>query len=428
MEKIEIIKNLTERTGGDIYLGVVGAVRTGKSTFIKKVIENLVVPNITDEYEKKRALDEIPQSAQGRMIMTTEPKFVPSNAAKIQIDNFSANVRLVDCVGYIIPGAKGYEDDNGPRMVKTPWYDEEIPFIEAAEIGTEKVIKDHSTIGIVVTTDGSIGEIGRNEYVETETRVINELKEYGRPFIVLLNSAHPMLPETERLAEKLHEEHRVPVLPINIENMTEREIYTILREALYEFPVNEVSINMPEWIACLSPDNWLKQIYIDKIRESIIEVDKVRDVEKIIEPFTDCEYISKAYLSDVDTSTGNVTISLESPNELFNQVLKDIIGVTISSRADLLSLFQDYNEAKKEYEQIKVALKMVKQTGYGIASPSLSDMKLSTPEIIKQGSRYGIKLKAVAPSIHIRTIEMEWHILIGGLMRKVENLLNLNMT
>jgi stage IV sporulation protein A len=407
MEKIEIIKNLTERTGGDIYLGVVGAVRTGKSTFIKKVIENLVVPNITDEYEKKRALDEIPQSAQGRMIMTTEPKFVPSNAAKIQIDNFSANVRLVDCVGYIIPGAKGYEDDNGPRMVKTPWYDEEIPFIEAAEIGTEKVIKDHSTIGIVVTTDGSIGEIGRNEYVETETRVINELKEYGRPFIVLLNSAHPMLPETERLAEKLHEEHRVPVLPINIENMTEREIYTILREALYEFPVNEVSINMPEWIACLSPDNWLKQIYIDKIRESIIEVDKVRDVEKIIEPFTDCEYISKAYLSDVDTSTGNVTISLESPNELFNQVLKDIIGVTISSRADLLSLFQDYNEAKKEYEQIKVALKMVKQTGYGIASPSLSDMKLSTPEIIKQGSRYGIKLKAVAPSIHMIRVDVE---------------------
>ena len=404
---MEIIKNLTERTGGDIYLGVVGAVRTGKSTFIKKVIENLVVPNITDEYEKKRALDEIPQSAQGRMIMTTEPKFVPSNAAKIQIDNFSANVRLVDCVGYIIPGAKGYEDDNGPRMVKTPWYDEEIPFIEAAEIGTEKVIKDHSTIGIVVTTDGSIGEIGRNEYVETETRVINELKEYGRPFIVLLNSAHPMLPETERLAEKLHEEHRVPVLPINIENMTEREIYTILREALYEFPVNEVSINMPEWIACLSPDNWLKQIYIDKIRESIIEVDKVRDVEKIIEPFTDCEYISKAYLSDVDTSTGNVTISLESPNELFNQVLKDIIGVTISSRADLLSLFQDYNEAKKEYEQIKVALKMVKQTGYGIASPSLSDMKLSTPEIIKQGSRYGIKLKAVAPSIHMIRVDVE---------------------
>lgn len=407
MEKIDIIKSITERTGGDIYLGVVGAVRTGKSTFIKKVIENLVVPNITDEYEKKRALDEIPQSAQGRMIMTTEPKFVPSSAAKIQIDDFSANVRLVDCVGYVIPGAKGYEDENGPRMVKTPWYDEEIPFVEAAEIGTEKVIKDHSTIGIVVTTDGSIGEISRNEYEDAESRVINELKEYGKPFIVLLNSVHPMLPETERLAEKMHEEHRVPVLPINIENMSEREIYSILREALYEFPVNEVSINMPEWIACLSPDNWLKKIYIEKIRESVIEVDKLRDVERITGPFTDCEYISKAYISEVDASTGNVTISLEAPNELYNQVLKEIIGVSINSRADLLTLFQDYNEAKKEYEQIKVALKMVKQTGYGIASPSLSDMKLSTPEIIKQGSRYGIKLKAVAPSIHMIRVDVE---------------------
>ena len=265
MEKIDIIKSITERTGGDIYLGVVGAVRTGKSTFIKKVIENLVVPNIEDEYEKKRALDEIPQSAQGKMIMTTEPKFVPSNAAKILIDDFYANIRLVDCVGYVIPNCKGYEDENGPRMVKTPWYDEEIPFIEAAEIGTEKVIKDHSTIGIVVTTDGSIGELTRNDYVEAEQRVIMELKEIGKPFIVVMNSTHPMLPETERLAEKLNTEYGVPVLPISIENMTERDIYSILREALYEFPVMEVKFNMPEWIACLAPNNWLKKIYIEKI-------------------------------------------------------------------------------------------------------------------------------------------------------------------
>jgi stage IV sporulation protein A len=407
MEKIDIIKSITERTGGDIYLGVVGAVRTGKSTFIKKIIENLVVPNIADEYEKKRALDEIPQSAQGKMIMTTEPKFVPSSAAKINIDDFSANVRLVDCVGFVIPGAKGYEDENGPRMVKTPWYDEEIPFIEAAEIGTEKVIKDHSTIGIVVTTDGSIGEIGRNDYIEAEVRVVNELKEIGKPFIVLLNSTHPMLPETERLSEKMHDEYGVPVMPISIENMSERDIYSILREALYEFPVNEVNVNMPEWIACLSPNNWLKKVYIEKIRESVVEVDKLRDVECITSPFTDCEYISRAYLSDVDTSTGNVTITLEAPNELYNQVLKDIIGINVTSRADLLTLFQDYNEAKMEYDQIKVALKMVKQTGYGVASPGLIDMKLETPEIIKQGSRYGIKLKAVAPSIHMIRVDVE---------------------
>ncbi|MFI3307798.1 MAG: stage IV sporulation protein A [Mycoplasmatota bacterium] len=407
MEKIEIIKSITERTGGDLYLGVVGAVRTGKSTFIKKVIETLVVPNIDDEYEKKRCLDEIPQSAQGKMIMTTEPKFVPSNAAKIQIEEFFANIRLVDCVGYIIPGAKGYEDDNGPRMVKTPWYDEEIPFIEAAEIGTEKVIKDHSSIGIVITTDGSIGELDRNSYEEAETRVINELKEIGKPFIVIMNTTHPMLPETERLCEKLKLTHDVPVLALSIENLTERDIYSILKEALYEFPVVEVNVKMPEWIACLEANNWLKKIYIEKIKNSVIEVDKLRDVEDIMSHFNECEHISSSYLSEVNTSSGDITINLDAPSNLYNEVLKDIIGVDINSKASLLSLFQDYNEAKSEYDQIKDALKMVKATGYGVASPSIKDMKLDTPEIIKQGSRYGVKLKAVAPSIHMIRVDVE---------------------
>jgi len=407
MEKIDIIRSITSRTGGELYLGVVGAVRTGKSTFIKKVIENLVVPNIEDEYEKKRALDEIPQSAQGKMIMTTEPKFVPSNAASIQIEDFTTKIRLIDCVGYVIPNAKGYEDENGPRMVKTPWYDEELPFIEAAEIGTEKVIKEHSSIGIVVTTDGSIGELTRSDYVEAEKRVVSELTEIGKPFIVILNSAHPMLPETEKLAEKLKDEYRVPVLPISVENMTERDIYDVLKEALYEFPVLEVKVNMPEWIATLAPNNWLKKVYIEKIRESVIEIDKLRDIEHITSHFNNCEYISKSYLSDVDTSTGEVTITLEAPNELYNKVLKDIIGIDITSKSQLLNLFQEYNEAKQEYDQIKGALKMVKQTGYGVASPSLADMKLDTPEIIKQGSRYGVKLKAVAPSIHMIRVDVE---------------------
>ncbi len=427
MEKLEIIRSIATRSGGDIYLGVVGAVRTGKSTFIKKVIETLVVPNIEDEYEKKRALDEIPQSAQGKMIMTTEPKFVPSNSAKIQIDGFTSNIRLVDCVGYVIDGAKGYEDENGPRMVKCPWYDEEIPFIEAAEIGTEKVIRDHSSIGIVITTDGSFGEIPRNSYIEAEERVVSELKEIGKPFIVVLNSSHPMLPETERMAEKLHDNYGVPVLPMSIENLTERDIYTILREALYEFPVLEVNVNMPEWIACLSPNNWLKKIYIEKIRESVIEIDKLKDIEKITMHFEECEYISKAYLSEVDTETGVVTVTLQAPASLYNQVLKDIIGIDVTNKAQLLNLFQDYNEAKQEYDQIKSALKMVKQTGYGVASPTLADMKLDTPQIIKQGNRYGVKLKAVAPSIHIITIKMLWKNLIDGLMRKVESPLSLFM-
>ena len=407
MEKQEIIRSITERTNGELYLGVVGAVRTGKSTFIKKVIESLVVPNIEDEYERKRCLDEIPQSAQGKTIMTTEPKFVPSTAASIKIDDFTTSIRLVDCVGYVIDGAKGYEDENGPRMVRTPWYDEQIPFIEAAEIGTEKVIRDHSSIGIVVTTDGSFGEITRNSYVEAEERVVSELKEIGKPFIVVLNSAHPMLPETENLASRLKENYGVPVLPISVENMGERDIYNILKEALYEFPVLEVKVNMPDWIACLEPSNWLKKTYIEKIRESVIEVDKLRDIENITKHFADCEYISKSYLSEVNTSLGEVTISLDAPANLFNDVLKEIIGTEISSKADLLKLFQEYNEAKVEYDQIKGALKMVKATGYGVASPSLNDMKLDKPEIIKQGSRYGIRLKAIAPSIHMIRVDVE---------------------
>ena len=428
MEKIDIIKSITERTGGDLYLGVVGAVRTGKSTFIKKFIENLVVPNIEDEYEKKRALDEIPQSAQGRTIMTTEPKFVPSNAATIKVDDFTASVRLVDCVGYIIPGAKGYEDENGPRMVKTPWYDEEIPFVEAAEIGTEKVIKDHSSIGIVVTTDGSIGEIERSDYVEAEERIVGELKEIGKPFIVILNSTHPMLPETERMADSLKESYGVPVLPISIENMSERDIYSILKEALYEFPVLEVNVDMPEWIATLDSENWLKKIYIEKIRESVIEIDKLRDIEHITNHFNDCEYISKSYLSNVDTSSGVVTVTLDAPDNLYNQVLKDIIGVEVTSKSQLLKLFQDYNEAKVEYDQIKTALKMVKTTGYGVASPTLSDMKLDTPEILKQGSRYGIKLKAHMIRVDVESTfepiigsEMQSKKLINYIMKDYDN-------
>lgn len=407
MDKYDIIKDISKRCGGDIYLGVVGAVRTGKSTFIKKCIENLVVPNIKDEYEKKRCLDEIPQTAQGKTIMTIEPKFVPSNAATIQIDDFTANIRLIDCVGYVIDAAKGYEDENGPRMVKTPWYDEDIPFTEAAEIGTEKVIRDHSTIGIVVTTDGSFGEIKREDYVPAENQVISELKEIGKPFIVVLNSAHPTHPDTEKLAESLREEHDVPVIPVSVEAMSEKEIYDILKEALFEFPVLSVNVSMPDWIACLSHKHPIKKEYIEKIKESVTDVDKVRDVDTIIEHFNGCEHISKAYLSNIDTANGEITINLEAPDGLYNVVLNEIIGTNIDSKAKLLSLFQEYNETKEEFSQFKDAIKMVKQTGYGTSFPTIKDMKLDTPEIIKQGTRYGVKLKAVAPSIHMIRVDVE---------------------
>ena len=407
MEKTEVIKSIGKRSGGDIYLGVVGAVRTGKSTFIRKFMENLIIPNITDEYERKRCLDELPQAAAGKTIMTTEPKFIPSTATKIEIEDFTANIRMIDCVGYIVPSAKGYEDENGPRLVMTPWYQEPIPFIEAAEIGTEKVIKDHSTIGIVVTTDGSIGEIPRNEYLDAEKTVIEELESIGKPYIVLLNSTHPMLPDTERLADKLKDEYKVPVLPINIETMQERDMYNILKAALYEFPIEQIKVNMPEWIAILKPDHYLKKEYINRIKEEVIEVRKLKDIDKINNNFTESEYIAKSYISEVNAETGEVTINLEAPPGLYSEVLKDTIGISVNTKADLLSLFQELNIAKKEYDQIKTALKMVKQTGYGIAAPSLEDMKLEKPEIIKQGSRYGIKLKAKAASIHMIKVEVE---------------------
>ena len=407
MEKTEIIKNVAIRTGGDIYLGVVGAVRTGKSTFIRRFMENLVIPNIQDEFERKRALDELPQASSGKMIMTTEPKFIPASAAKIVVDEFTANIKMVDCVGFVINDAKGVEDENGPRYVMTPWYSEPIPFVEAAEIGTEKVIKDHSTIGIVVTTDGSFGEFKRSDYVEAEETVITELKEIGKPYIVLLNSANPSDNKTVNLALELKEKYNVPVIPINVELMQEREMLNILKEALYEFPVAEVKINMPDWISVLNPEHYVKKEYIEKMRDSVVAIDKIRDIDTITNYFNDSDYIDKAYLSDIDPATGEVTINLSAPDGLFNQILKDIINVDITSKADLLNLFQEFNEAKNEYDQIKGALKTVKQTGYGIASPTLADMELETPEIIKQGSRYGVKLKAKAPSIHMIKVNVE---------------------
>ena len=408
MDKNEIIKSISTRTNGDIYLGVVGAVRTGKSTFIKKFMENLVVPNITDEYEKKRCLDEIPQSSAGKQIMTIEPKFIPGTAAKINIEDFSCNVRLVDSVGYVIKEAKGYEDEYGnPRMVKTPWSEEEMPFIEAAEIGTEKVIRDHSTIGIVVTTDGSIGDIPRSAYIDAEQNVVSELSEIGKPFIIILNSTHPGSSETINLSNKLKEDYDVPVIPISVLDMKEKDIVNILKEALYEFPVLDVKVDIPDWIGCLKPNHPLKKTYIDQIKESVVEVDKLRDVDSINDHFRSCESIEKAYVSKVEPSTGEVTITLTAPNNLYDEVLKEVIGTSINSRATLLSIFQDYNDTKEEFDEYKNALKMVKACGYGIATPTLKDMKLEKPEIIKQGNRYGVKLKAIATSIHMIKVPVE---------------------
>lgn len=423
MEKEKIISSIAKRGNGEIYLGVVGAVRTGKSTFIKRFIENLIVPNITDEYEKKRCLDEIPQSAQGKTIMTTEPKFVPSNGANININEFSTNIKLVDCVGYVIPEANGFVDEEGnPRMVKSPWFEDAIPFVEAAEIGTEKVIKDHATIGIVVTTDGSFGEIKRESYLEAEEKVISELKSIGKPFVVILNSIHPTNTETTALARSLSETYEVPVMPISAELMNEKEIMEILKTTLYEFPVLDIKVSIPEWVHVLPKSHEIKYHYIEKIKESVISVEKVKDVEDILAHFSDSEIISKSYISELDASTGTVTISLESTDELYKETLRSIMGDMVTTKAGLLKIFASYSTDKEEMDNIKAALKMAKSTGYGIVYPTTRELKLNTPELVKQGNRYGVKLKAVASSIHLMKVDVEstFEPIIGSEMQSKE--------
>lgn len=408
MKKSEIIKSISARGNGEIYLGVVGAVRCGKSTFIKRFIENLVVPNIEDEYEKRKCLDEIPQSAEGKTIMTTEPKFVPSSGAAIKVDEFTTNIKLVDCVGYVIKGANGHVDEDGnPRMVKTPWFEESVPFTEAAEIGTEKVIRDHATIGIVLTTDGSFGEIPRENYIEAEEKIISELKELGKPFILVLNTKNKNSDSVRNLQEHLINAYDVPVIPLNATEMNEAEILNVLKEALYEFPVLDIKVNVPKWIDVLDNEHYIKRHYLEKIKESVILVNKIRDVDNILGSFSDSEIISKSYISEVDTSSGNVTITLDSSEELYNQVLKDLMGDMVTTKAGLLKIFADYKDGKEELDNMKEALKMAKSTGYGIVYPTLRDMTLSTPEIVKQGSRYGIKLKATASSIHLMKVNVE---------------------
>ncbi|TMW73607.1 stage IV sporulation protein A [Alteribacter natronophilus] len=408
MEKFDIFRDIAERTGGDIYLGVVGSVRTGKSTFIKKFMELAVIPNIETEADRARAQDELPQSAAGKQIMTTEPKFVPNQAVSIHVDDgLDVNVRVVDCVGYAVPGAKGYEDENGPRMIHTPWYEDPIPFHEAAEIGTRKVIQEHSTLGVVITTDGSIGEIPRHDYVESEQRVIEELKEVGKPFIVIVNSVHPHHPATEDLRTSIEHEHDVPVLSMSIEGMTEQDINAVMREVLFEFPVHEVNVNLPSWVMVLKEEHWLRENYESAVRDTVKDIRRLRDVDRVVGHFTDYDFVDRAQLAGIEMGQGVAEIDLHAPDDLYDQILKEVVGVEIRGKDHLLELMQDFAYAKAEYDQVADALRMVKQTGYGIAAPSLADMSLDEPEIIRQGSRFGVRLKAVAPSIHMIKVDVE---------------------
>jgi len=424
--KFDLLQHIVERTGGDIYLGVVGPVRTGKSTFIKKFMELVVIPNITDPNDQERARDELPQGSAGRTIMTTEPKFIPDEAINIKIrDNISMRVRLVDCVGYTVPGAVGYEDGDGPRMVTTPWFDYDIPFEEAAEIGTKKVISDHSTIGIVVTTDGTITDIPRADYVAAEERVINELKELGKPFVVLLNSAQPYSQEALALKEELAEKYNVPVIPFNAQQLVEEDINIIFQEVLYEFPVREVNINLPSWVEVLEDDHWLRESYNNIIRESVMDVTRLRDVDSMVEALSMKDIVSSITLKEMDLGTGKAIIDIQSPERLFEQILSEICGVEIEDQADLLTVLKESMAAKREYDKLAEALEQVKETGYGIVPPQLDEMTLEEPEIIRQGGRFGVRLRASAPSLHIVRVDVKSEFApIVGTEKQSEELVN----
>lgn len=402
MEKFNLFNDIIERTGGDIYIGVVGPVRAGKSTFVKKFMELMVIPNITDANYRSRAKDELPQSGAGRTITTAEPKFIPSEAVEITFkENIKFRVRLVDNVGYTVRGALGYEDENGPRMVSTPWFEEEIPFQEAAEIGTRKVIEEHSTIGLVVTTDGSVTEISRENYVEAEERIIEELKAIGKPFVVVLNTSRPFDTKVADMQQELEAKYDVPVLPFDCQQLTVEDIYKILEQVLYEFPIMEINVRMPGWIQVLEKDHWLRRQFEDSVKDTMKDVKRLRDMEKTVDALRTYEFVEKVEIREMNLGLGTTEIIMDAKKDLFYKVLSEISELEITSEKDLLGLMGELTKAKKAYDKVAQALEDVQKTGYGIVPPQLDEMTLEEPEIVRQGSRFGVRLRAIAPSIHM---------------------------
>lgn len=402
MNDTGIYKDISERTGGDIYIGVVGPVRTGKSTFIKQFMNTMVLPRVQDEYMKNRATDELPQSSAGKTIMTTEPKFIPEEAVQITaMDGAVMNVRLIDCVGYIVPSAIGYIENDQPRMVRTPWLDMEIPFNMAAEIGTEKVINEHSTIGMVITTDGSISDIPRQEYAEAESRVIEELKAINKPFVVLLNCVEPNSPGAQSLAAELSGRYGVSVRPVNCLALNEEAITGILSEVLLQFPVKEIDVDIPRWVLNLPRDHWLKSKVLETLRSSAGSARLIGQVEKAVPGLAECPYITRGEITSIDLGKGCVHLCVTLQPELFYKVIGESTGIEMNDESELIRCILELADAKREYEKVRTALEEVEATGYGIVMPDMSELTLEEPEIVKQGGRYGVKLKASAPSIHM---------------------------
>lgn len=405
MEERSIYKDIENRTGGNIYIGVVGPVRTGKSTFIKRFMDTLVLPRIKDENLRERALDELPQSAAGRTIMTTEPKFVPENAVPITLeDNARLSVRMIDCVGYIVESAMGYIEDDGERMVHTPWSDREMPFRQAAELGTKKVITDHSTIGVMVTTDGSIGDIDREDYVSAEERVATELTAADKPFIILLNTTAPESASSSALAASLSQKYGAPTVPVDCAMMDETAVKAILATLLFEFPIREIHVDMPEWLRGLSRDNWLRADVFGSIRETAKGITKIREVQDAVQGLSDNENIDSAELRSMDLGTGRADIAVRLQPELFYRILTEKSGIDIRNERELMECICELANAKSNYDRIGKAYEDVLESGYGIVMPTMEELSLEEPEIVRQSGKYGIRLKASAPSVHMMRV------------------------
>ena len=424
-QEFNLYKDISIRTGGEIYIGVVGPVRTGKSTFIKKFMDLIVLPHIEDEHEQERTRDELPQSSGGKTITTTEPKFIPKTAAQVEIGaGINVKVRLIDCVGYMVEGASGHMEEDSERMVKTPWQQEAIPFTKAAEIGTRKVIQDHSTIGIVVTTDGSFGELPRSVYRPAEEQTIVELKRIGKPFVVLVNTSRPYGEEAKAEAQEIESKYQVKAIPVNIEQMKRENVTDILEQVMYEFPLSVIEFYTPKWMDMMSVNNPIKQDLIEKLREVMGKVQSIRDIiEKNIE--INSEYVKHCKFDHVNISDGAASYLLDADSKYYYELLSDMTGENITGEYQLMQLLQTLTEMKREYSKVLNALESVRQKGYGVVTPDRSEITLDTPTVIKHGNKYGVKIKAQSPSIHMIKANIETEIApIVGTQQQAQDLIN----